>query len=174
MSDGDTSAPRPWLRWYAAGVPEQVDVPEIALPELLRLSARDFPRRKAIRFLGRTMTYRALDEAVERFAEGLQSLGVGIGDRVGLVLPNCPQNVIAFFAVLRLGAVVVQHNPLYTPSELEHQLADSGASMAIVYDGAYSRLSQAREHTSRSWSLRTTSRCCSTRAGRRGCPRGRC
>jgi long-chain acyl-CoA synthetase len=146
--NGQDTSSRPWLRWYAPGVPEQVDVPEIALTELLRAAARDFPRRKAIRFLGRTMTYRALDAAVERFAEGLQALGVGIGDRVALVLPNCPQNVIAFFAVLRLGAVVVQHNPLYTPSELEHQLADSGASVAIVYDGAYSRLAQARDRTS--------------------------
>src|SRR5689334_15697879 len=145
---GATSAPRPWLRCYASGVPEQVDVPEIALTELLRAAARDFPRRQAISFVGRTMTYRALDAAVEKFAEGLQALGVGIGDRVALILPNCPQNVIAFFAVLRLGAVVVQHNPLYTPSELEHQLADSGATVAIVYDGAYARLAQVREHTS--------------------------
>jgi long-chain acyl-CoA synthetase len=148
MNDADAAASRPWLRWYPQGVPEHVAVPEIALTEFLHAAARDFPRRKAIRFLGRTMTYRALDESVERFAEGLQSIGVGIGDRVALVLPNCPQNVIAFFAVLRLGAVVVQHNPLYTPSELEHQLADSRASVAIVYDGAYSRLAQVRERTS--------------------------
>ena len=148
VSTDGSAGSRPWLRWYAPGVPQQVDVPEIALTELLRAATRDFPRRKAIRFLGRTMTYQALDAVVERFAEGLQALGVGIGDRVALILPNCPQNVIAFFAVLRLGAVVVQHNPLYTSSELEHQLADSGATVAIVYDGAYGRLAQTRDRTS--------------------------
>jgi long-chain acyl-CoA synthetase len=93
------------------------------------------------------MTYRALVDAVDRFAGALRGLGVGKGDRVALILPNCPQNVIAFFAVLRLGAVVVQHNPLYTAPELHHQLSDSGATVAIVYDGAYSRLEQARQGT---------------------------
>ncbi|HEY2297955.1 MAG TPA: AMP-binding protein [Jatrophihabitans sp.] len=143
----DGYASRPWLRWYARGVPERVLVPEDPLTELLYDAARDFPRRKAISFLGRTMTYRALAGAVDRFAASLHALGVRKGDRVALILPNCPQNVIAFFAVLRLGGVVVQHNPLYTPSELHHQLADSGATVAIVYDGAYSRLSKARADT---------------------------
>ena len=143
----DLYAARPWLRWYAPGVPERVLVPEDPLTHLLDDAARDFPRRKALNFLGRTMTYRALAAAVDRFAASLHALGVRKGDRVALVLPNCPQNVIAFFAVLRLGAVVVQHNPLYTPAELHHQLSDSGATMAIVYDGAYSRLSKAREGT---------------------------
>jgi long-chain acyl-CoA synthetase len=143
----DVYATRPWLRSYAPGVSEHVDVPEVALTQLLLDAARAFPRRKALVFLGRAMTYRALEDAVERFAGALQELGVRRGDRVALILPNCPQNVIAFFAVLRLGAVVVQHNPLYTAPELHHQLTDSGATVAIVYDGAYSRLAQAREGT---------------------------
>lgn len=143
----DRYASRPWLRWYAPGVPERVLIPEDPLTELLFGAARDFPRRKALSFLGRSMTYRALADSVERFAASLNALGVRKGDRVALILPNCPQNVIAFFAVLRLGAVVVQHNPLYTVPELHHQLADSGATLAIVYDGAYSRLNQARDGT---------------------------
>jgi long-chain acyl-CoA synthetase len=93
------------------------------------------------------MTYRALATAVDQFAAALHNLGVRKGDRVALILPNCPQNVIAFFAVLRLGAVVVQHNPLYTSPELHHQLVDSGATVAIVYDGAYGRLAPARPGT---------------------------
>lgn len=138
---------RPWLRWYAEGVPQRVHVPDVPLIRLLDDAARDFPRTTALAFLGRTMTYAALADAVDRFAGALHGLGVRKGDRVALILPNCPQNVIAFFAVLRLGAVVVQHNPLYTPAELHHQLADSGATVAIVYDGAYRRLDEARAGT---------------------------
>jgi long-chain acyl-CoA synthetase len=147
MDDSDGYAARPWVRWYASGVAEKLYVPDVPLTQLLDDAADDFPRRKALAFLGRTMTYRALVNAVDRFAGALDELGVRKGDRVALILPNCPQNVIAFFAVLRLGAVVVQHNPLYTPPELHHQLADSGASVAIVYDGAYSRLAEARPRT---------------------------
>ena len=147
MTGSDGYAARPWVRWYAPGVSERLYVPDIALTDLLYDAANDFPRRKALAFLGRTMTYRALVETVDQFAGALRDLGVRKGDRVALILPNCPQNVIAFFAVLRLGAVVVQHNPLYTPSELHHQLADSGATVAIVYDGAYRRLAEARPGT---------------------------
>jgi long-chain acyl-CoA synthetase len=139
---------RPWLNWYARGVPQQVEIPDVPVTRLLDDAARDFPKHTALAFLGRTVSYRALAAAVDRFAGALADLGVRKGDRVALVLPNCPQNVIAFFAVLRLGAVVVQHNPLYTPSELKHQLADSGATVAVVYDGAYQRVAEARAYTS--------------------------
>lgn len=148
MSEPDAYAARPWARWYASGVSEQLYVPDVPLSHLLDDAADDFPRRKALAFLGKTMTYRALVGAVDRFAAGLDGIGVRKGDRVALVLPNCPQNVIAFFAVLRLGAVVVQHNPLYTVPELHHQLADSGATVAVVYDGAYERLAEAQVGTS--------------------------
>ncbi len=148
MIESGGYAARPWTQWYASGVPRELSVPDVALTRLLYDAAEEFPRRKALTFLGRTMTYRALVKAVESFAAALQSLGVRKGDRVAVILPNCPQNVIAFYAVLRLGAVVVQHNPLYTPAELHHQLADSSATVAIVYDGAYSRLAQARRGTS--------------------------
>lgn len=138
---------RPWLRWYATGVPPQLQIPDVALTELLDDAAHEFPRRPALAFLGRTVTYAALADAVDRFAGALHGLDVRKGDRVALILPNCPQSVIAFFAVLRLGGVVVQHNPLYTSSELKHQLVDSGATVAIVYDGAYHRLEQIRDET---------------------------
>src|SRR3954451_13066167 len=138
---------RPWHRWYARGVPFEVEVPDVPLTRLLDDAARDFPKNTALAFLGRTIDYRTLARSVDRFAGALSGLGVGKGDRVALILPNCPQGVIAFFAVLRLGGVVVQHNPLYTPSELHHQLADSGATVAIVYDGAYQRLAEARVGT---------------------------
>jgi long-chain acyl-CoA synthetase len=135
------------LRWYAPGVPEHVDIPDVPLSQLLDDAARDFPKRPALAFLGRTITYAALADSVDRFAGALHGLGARKGDRIALILPNCPQAVIAFFAVLRLGGVVVQHNPLYTPSELRHQLVDSGATIAIVYDGAYQKLAAIRDDT---------------------------
>jgi long-chain acyl-CoA synthetase len=138
---------RPWLRWYATGVPAQLQLPNTTLPALLDDAARDYPRRTAVAFLGRTIAYRELADAVDRMAGALHGLGVRKGDRVALILPNCPQQLIAFFATLRLGGVVVLHNPLYTPSELHHQLLDSGATIAVVYDGAYARLEEARPGT---------------------------
>ncbi len=81
-----------------------------------------------------TLTYRELGDAVVRVAEGLRMLGVGHGDRVALVLPNNPEHVIAFHAVMRLGAIAVEHNPLYTERELRHQFEDHGATVAIVWD----------------------------------------
>jgi long-chain acyl-CoA synthetase len=101
----------------------------------------------AIAFLGTTLTYAQLRTDVDRFAGALDALGVGKGDRVALVLPNCPQNVIAFYAVLRLGAVVVQHNPLYTPHEMQHQLADCGAKVVITLDRAYATVAEVRDQT---------------------------
>jgi long-chain acyl-CoA synthetase len=147
MTSSDGYAGRRWRRWYASGVIERVNVPDVALHELLYDAAAEFPKRKAIVFLGRSMTYAALSDAVDRFAAALHELGVRKGDRVALILPNCPQNVIAFFAILRLGAIVVQHNPLFTSPEFHHQLTDSGATVAIVYDGAYARLAEAQPGT---------------------------
>ncbi|MGH3342542.1 MAG: AMP-binding protein [Carbonactinosporaceae bacterium] len=138
---------KPWLAWYASGVAAALDFPSVPLTRILDDAADSWPRRKALIFLGRAITYRQLVRMVDRFAGALKKLGVVRGDRVALILPNCPQNVIAFYAVLRLGAVVVQHNPLYTESELRHQLSDSGAKVVIVFDKAYERLAAAQEGT---------------------------
>ncbi|GAA1546505.1 long-chain acyl-CoA synthetase [Microbacterium ginsengiterrae] len=125
---------RPWLSSYAEGVPHRIDAPSQTLPEMLTASVRAFGGRPALEFFGAVTTYRQLGEQVDRAAEGLRRLGVQKGDRVALVLPNCPQHVVAFYAVLRLGAIVVEHNPLYTARELRHQFEDHGARFAIVWD----------------------------------------
>jgi len=125
---------RPWLQNYAADVPATVEVPDQSLIDLLETSASRFGSTVALDFYGSTTTYTALGEQVAKAAEALRELGVQRGDRVALVLPNCPQHVVAFYAVLRLGALVVEHNPLYTPEELQRQLADHGARVAIVWD----------------------------------------
>ncbi len=125
---------RPWLASYAPGVAADVDVPCESLPEMLAASAQRYGNRVALDFFGAETTYVELADEVIRAAEALRAAGVRVGDRVALVLPNCPQHVVAFYAALRLGAVVVEHNPLYTASELEHQLADCGATVVVCWD----------------------------------------
>ncbi|MEH1100286.1 long-chain-fatty-acid--CoA ligase [Micromonospora sp. CPCC 205561] len=130
----EPSAERPWLRSYAPDVPATVAPSDESLVDLLRDAARRFGPRVALDFYGATTTYADLVDQVGRAAEALRRLGVERGDRVALVLPNCPQHVVAFYAVLRLGAVVVEHNPLYTAGEFTTQLADHGARVAVVWD----------------------------------------
>ena len=127
---------RPWLASYGPGVPGRLDYPDITVADLLRRAAQDHPEQDALDFLGATTTYRELADEVERAAAGLAALGVEPGDRVAILLPNCPQHIVAFYAVLHLGAVVVEHNPLYTTAELEHPFADHGAKVAVVWDKA--------------------------------------
>ena len=125
--------PRPWTASYAAGVPEDLTPVDGSLIDIVAASARDYPDAPALQFFGRETTYAHLQNAIDRAAAGLRDLGVRAGDPVAIVLPNCPQHIIAFYAVLRLGAVVVEHNPLYTPRELRKQFEDHGAKHAIVW-----------------------------------------
>jgi long-chain acyl-CoA synthetase len=125
---------RPWLPSYAPGVPADVDLPTGSLAHLIDESVATYGKHVALEFFGATTTYAELGEQIARVAEGLRKLGVRKGDRIALVLPNCPQHVVAFYAALRLGAVVIEHNPLYTPRELRHQFEDHGAQLAIVWD----------------------------------------
>ncbi|MCS3443315.1 long-chain-fatty-acid--CoA ligase [Microbacterium phyllosphaerae] len=125
---------RPWLDSYADGVPADIETPSQTLPEMIEASITTFGRRPALEFFGAVTSYRDLGDQILRAAEGLRRLGVSKGDRVALVLPNCPQHVVAFYAALRLGAIVVEHNPLYTARELRHQFEDHGAKVAIVWD----------------------------------------
>jgi long-chain acyl-CoA synthetase len=128
--------PRPWTRSYAEGVPSDLAPVSGSLVDIVAASARDYPDAPALEFFGRTTSYRELDEQIRRAAAGLAALGVSAGDPVAIVLPNCPQHIVAFYAILRLGAVVVEHNPLYTPRELRKQFEDHGATTAIVWSKA--------------------------------------
>ncbi|WP_314454363.1 long-chain-fatty-acid--CoA ligase [uncultured Microbacterium sp.] len=127
-------ASRPWSTSYAEGVPLEIDVPSQTLPEMLAASVSSYAKKVALEFFGAQTTYAQLGDDISRAAEGLRRLGVRAGDRVALVLPNCPQHVVAFYAALRLGAIVIEHNPLYTARELRHQFEDHGARFAIVWD----------------------------------------
>ncbi|MBO9578845.1 MAG: AMP-binding protein [Microbacteriaceae bacterium] len=127
--------PRPWIQHYAPGVPAEVEEPTGSLADLLdETVARHGDRHAALEFFGRETTYATLREQIDRAAEGLRQLGVRAGDPVALILPNCPQHIAAFYAILRLGAIVVEHNPLYTPRELRHQFEDHGAKFAIAWN----------------------------------------
>jgi len=128
------STPRPWLASYADGVPDDIDPFEGSLYDLVRGSVEQYGGNVALEFFGATTTYSQLGDQIERAAEGLRLMGVQKGDPVALVLPNCPQHVVAFYAVLRLGGIVVEHNPLYTPRELRHQFEDHGARVVIAWD----------------------------------------
>ncbi len=129
-----------WTKNYQPGVPAEIDLPDEPLTAMFARAAKKGGGRTALEFFGAETSYRDLADQVERAASGLASLGVGPGDRVALILPNCPQHVVAFYAVLRLGAVVVDHNPLYTSTELATMFADHGAKVAIAWDVAVPKL----------------------------------
>ena len=131
---------RAWNRFYAPGTPVDIETVTGSLVDLLDERCREWADRDAMSFFGATVTYRGLADRVARVAAGLKELGVGAGDRVALIMPNAPQHVIAFYAVLRLGAVVVEHNPLYTRDELEVQFRDHGATVVIAWDKIVSTL----------------------------------
>src|SRR3989454_12249338 len=111
--------------------------------------AAESPRNSpATIFFNRKRSYKSISDAAWRFANGLRRLGVKKGDRVALVLPNTPQFVIAFYGALRAGATVVPCNPRYTPPEMQHQLADSGATVVVVLSRLYPLVKAARANTS--------------------------
>ncbi|WP_289025760.1 AMP-binding protein [uncultured Cellulosimicrobium sp.] len=142
----NTLATRPWTDRYAPGVPTDVEVPDEPVTAALYRAAERWPDRVAVDFFGATTTYAQLVAQVERAASALHDLGVRRGDRVALVLPNATSHVVAFYAVERLGGVVVEHNPTYTADELAHQLADSGASVAVVWTKTVPAVLEARTH----------------------------
>jgi long-chain acyl-CoA synthetase len=146
--DPSPYAARPWLASYPPGVPADFAFPEVPLTRLLDDAAASFPTRTALAFLGLTMTYRELRDAADHLASGLAGLGVRKGDRVSVVLPNCPQHVLTVFAVLRLGGVVVQHDPLSTSRELGAQLADCGARVVVCLDRVHDTVVGLRSETS--------------------------
>jgi long-chain acyl-CoA synthetase len=130
----------PWVKHYQPGVPAEIELPTDSLVALYERSVAEAPDCVATEFFGRTTTYAELGDQIVRAAEGLRRLGVQAGDRVAIVLPNCPQHIVAFYAILRLGAIVVEHNPLYTERELRHLFEDHAARVAICWDAAVAKL----------------------------------
>jgi long-chain acyl-CoA synthetase len=123
-----------WLKSYAEGVPEEIEIDRIPLSAALSRTAQEFPDNTALIFEGTRVTYRNLDDMVSRMAAALRDLGVKPGVKVAVLLPNLVQTVVSVYAIYRAGGVAVMNNPLYTDRELEHQFNDSGSEHLIALD----------------------------------------
>ena len=148
MTTDVTYADTPWTDHYEKDVPQHIDYEEACLPEFLERSARDFPDNMALLFQGYRMSYRELQEMVDRSAAVLQGFGIQKGDSVAILLPNVIPCVVAYYAILKIGGIVVMNNPLYSDRELEHQFNDSGAKLLITLDLLGNRMIDLRPKTS--------------------------
>jgi long-chain acyl-CoA synthetase len=140
-------AARPWLNHYDYWVRQHMNYPRRPLHEILRITAVEVPDRPATAFLGAHLTFGQIKEQADKFATALARLGIRQKDRVGIMLPNCPQYLVAAFAVLRLGATVVNVNPLYTPREVLVIAQDSGMSALLTLDALAPVTLAVRERT---------------------------
>ncbi|KAF0107371.1 MAG: long-chain acyl-CoA synthetase [Anaerolineaceae bacterium] len=138
---------RPWLKKYDKGVPHTLDYPAVPLYYFLEESARKYPDNPCTIFKGATITYREMNEITDRVAGGLAAMGVKKGDRVGMFIPNTPQFVMIYFGILKAGGVVVATNPLYTPSEIDHQVNDAGVELMFVMSNFYNTMKKAQPKT---------------------------
>ncbi|WP_027086020.1 long-chain-fatty-acid--CoA ligase [Cohnella panacarvi] len=138
---------KPWLRYYPLDVPLTATYPKTNVARLLLQAAADYPRHEALDFMGKTTTYAELLAQCRRMAHSLQTMGIAKGERVAIMLPNCPQAVVSYYGALMAGATVVQTNPLYTGRELHAQLMDSGARVIVVLDLLMPRVQEARKGT---------------------------
>lgn len=138
---------KPWLKYYEPHVPEHIDYPHTTMPAVLEEMARKYPDHTALIFKDTKLTFREYNEAADRFAAALQGLGVRKGDRVAVHLPNVPQFPIAYYAILRIGGIVVPCNPIYTARELKYQLKDSGAEVCVTLSLMYPLIKQIRADT---------------------------
>ena len=142
MDNIDHYLSRPWLKHYPQGVPATVEVPLKPVSKLFDEATELDPSRNAVVFYGRTLSYGELREAADRLACALAALGLRKGDRVALYLLNSPQFIIAYFAVLKCGAIVTPISPVYTSHEVRYQLQDSGARFAICQDVLYDKIAK--------------------------------
>ena len=125
---------------YAPGVPYYIDAGDLMVADMLMGSAKRYPTRVALDFLSEQTTYAQLAEKVRKAATALRDAGVRPGDRVALVMPNCPQHVVALFATALIGGIVVEHNPLAPEAELEQEYARHGAKVSVAWEVAVEKL----------------------------------
>ncbi len=138
---------KPWLKHYDESVPIHIDYPSIPLFALLEEAAQEYPEAPCTIFKGAKISYREMNELTDRLAAGLAGVGLKKGDRVGLLVPNTPQFVMAYFAILKAGGVVVATNPLYSSREIEHQVNDAGIEIMIVMSNFYNLVKQVQPKT---------------------------
>jgi long-chain acyl-CoA synthetase len=138
---------KPWNPFYDEGINPKLKYVNLTIPEFLEQTARRYPERVALNFQGYEISYRELDEMVNRMANCLIDFGVKKGDRVAVLLPNIIQCVIGYYAILRINAVAVMNNPLYSDRELKHQFNDSGSKVLITIDLLGNRMIDLRPDT---------------------------
>ncbi|KJB86429.1 long-chain fatty acid--CoA ligase [Paenibacillus sp. E194] len=138
---------KPWLRHYPQEIDPTYDYPRQNVAQFLIDAAQEYPTRPALEFMGKQLSYERLLEECCRFANALVRLGIGRQERVAIMLPNCPQTVIAYYGTLMAGCIAVLTNPLYKERELAIQLADSGAAAIITLDVLYPRVRAAQART---------------------------
>jgi long-chain acyl-CoA synthetase len=148
--------PRVWHQHYDPNVPVSLEYPDLPTADFLQQTAEKYPDNTALIFGGMApilgeqhskISYRELNNMVDRFAAGLQQLGMKKGDRVSLYMPNCPQIVVAYYGTLRAGGIAVPSNPLYVAREIEHLLNDSGARFVVSLSLLYPNVQQVRANT---------------------------
>ena len=133
---------RIWHKFYDYSVPTSIRQPQMSVADLLQIPANAYPDKAAVHFLGNEITFWELRKLVLRMANALAAMGVQKGDRVGLHLPTCPQYIVAYYAVLSLGAIVVNLNPIYRPDELEVVFKSTGISTLFTIDSAMPTVSE--------------------------------
>lgn len=138
----------PWILSYDSGVPVNLEFKNFLVPDFLSNSAKIFPKNIALQFQGYEMTYKDLDDLVNTFASTLKSFGIQKGDSAAILLPNTIPCVIAYYAILRIGAIAVMNCPLYSDRELLHQFNDSDAKVLITLDLLGNRMIDLRPQTS--------------------------
>jgi long-chain acyl-CoA synthetase len=137
----------PWLARYDPGVPPQLDYPAVPVFHFLDEAARRCPERPCLLFKDEILTYCEVADRTDRIASTLLVLGIHKGERVGICMPNCSEFVLAYFAILKAGGVVVATNPLYTPPEIVHQVNDAGLETVFCAGSLYERLKSAQPET---------------------------
>jgi len=136
---------RPWLKWYPKGAPADIELPEKSIIDMVDEATEKWGDKTSTIFYGKKMKHKEIRDLSLRFATALHGLGIKKGDIVGLFLPNCPQFIIAYFGILRLGATATTMSPLYTPREVAHQLKDSGARTVVCLDLLYEKVEKVWE-----------------------------
>jgi long-chain acyl-CoA synthetase len=139
---------KPWFKFWPETVPKHIDYPAISLSDLLRKTAEKYPNKPSTVYFDRAISYKDLNNTVDKIATALSRMGVEKGDKIALLLPNIPQFTMAYYATLRIGAIETAISPLYKEREVEHQLTDSEAETIVSLDMIYPIVEKVWEKTS--------------------------
>ena len=136
-----------WFKFWPINVPKNIDYPEVSLQDLLRKTAKNYPKQIAIVYFNDEITYDELNVLSDQFAAGLIKINIKKGDRVALFLNNIPQFIIAYFGILKIGAVVTTISPLHREREVNYQLINSGAKSIVTLNSLYPIIEKIKQKT---------------------------